>query len=56
VFPVRYELGFAIPKDDILHSFRRENLKCDAYFVILGLVEAESRATAVHEGAKIQLP
>jgi hypothetical protein len=25
--PVRYELGFYIPKDDILHSHRRENLK-----------------------------
>jgi hypothetical protein len=27
VFPVRYELGFYIPEDDILHSHRRENLK-----------------------------
>jgi hypothetical protein len=26
VFPVRYELGFYIPKDGILHSHRRENL------------------------------
>jgi hypothetical protein len=25
--PVRYELGFYIPEDDILHSYRRENLK-----------------------------
>jgi hypothetical protein len=25
--PVRYELGFYIPEDDILHSDRRENLK-----------------------------
>jgi hypothetical protein len=24
---VRYELGFYIPEDDILHSHRRENLK-----------------------------
>jgi hypothetical protein len=24
---VRYELGFHIPEDDILHSHRRENLK-----------------------------
>jgi hypothetical protein len=23
---VRYELGFYIPKDDILHSYRHENL------------------------------
>jgi hypothetical protein len=27
VFPVRYELGFYIPEDGILHSRRRENLK-----------------------------
>jgi hypothetical protein len=24
--PVKYELGFYIPEDDILHSHRRENL------------------------------
>jgi hypothetical protein len=28
VFPVRNELGFYIPEDDILHSNRHENLKC----------------------------
>jgi hypothetical protein len=27
VSPVRYELGFYIPKDGILHSHRRENIK-----------------------------
>jgi hypothetical protein len=27
VSPVRYELGFYIPEDGILHSHRRENLK-----------------------------
>jgi hypothetical protein len=27
VSPVKYELGFYIPEDDILHSHRRENLK-----------------------------
>jgi hypothetical protein len=27
VSPVRFELGFYIPEDDILHSDRRENLK-----------------------------
>jgi hypothetical protein len=27
--PMRYELGFYIPEDDILHSHRRENLKSD---------------------------
>jgi hypothetical protein len=25
--PVKYELGFYIPEEDILHSHRRENLK-----------------------------
>jgi hypothetical protein len=25
--PVRYELGFYIPEDDIVHSHRRKNLK-----------------------------
>jgi hypothetical protein len=27
VSPVKYELGFYIPEDGILHSHRRENLK-----------------------------
>jgi hypothetical protein len=27
VSPVKYELGFYIPDEDILHSHRRENLK-----------------------------
>jgi hypothetical protein len=27
VSPVKYELGFYIPEDDILHSHRRENLR-----------------------------
>jgi hypothetical protein len=27
VFPVRYKLDFYIPKEGILHSHRRENLK-----------------------------
>jgi hypothetical protein len=27
VFPVRYELGFYIPENGILHSHSRENLK-----------------------------
>jgi hypothetical protein len=26
VFPVRYEMGFYIPEDGVLHSHRRENL------------------------------
>jgi hypothetical protein len=31
--PMRYELGFYIPEDDILHSHRRENLK--SYFPLV---------------------
>jgi hypothetical protein len=34
VFPVKYELGFYIPEDDILHSHRRENLK--SYIALTG--------------------
>jgi hypothetical protein len=34
VFPVRYELGFYIPEDDILHSHRRENFK--SYIALTG--------------------
>jgi hypothetical protein len=38
VFPVRYELGFHISEDDILHSHRHENFKSyrihrDRYFL-----------------------
>jgi hypothetical protein len=31
---VKYELGFYIPEDDILHSDRRENLK--SYIALTG--------------------
>jgi hypothetical protein len=34
VSPVKYELGFSIPEDDILHSHRRENLK--SYIALTG--------------------
>jgi hypothetical protein len=34
MYPVRYELGFYIPEDDILHSHRRENLK--SYIALTG--------------------
>jgi hypothetical protein len=34
VSPVRYELGFYIPEDAILHSHRRENLK--SYIALTG--------------------
>jgi hypothetical protein len=34
VSPVRYELGFYIPEDDILHTHCRENLK--SYIALIG--------------------
>jgi hypothetical protein len=37
--PVRYELGFYIPEDDILHGDRRGNLKLcsgDVMFLLSG--------------------
>jgi hypothetical protein len=34
VSPVRYELGFYIPEDDILHSDRSDNLK--SYIALTG--------------------
>jgi hypothetical protein len=34
VSPVRYELGFYIPEDDILHSHRRGNLR--SYIALTG--------------------
>jgi hypothetical protein len=34
VSPVRYELGFYIPEDDVLHSHRRVNLK--SYIALTG--------------------
>jgi hypothetical protein len=44
VSPVKYELGFYIPEDDILHSPRRENLK--SYKLIpLENVTSASRST-----------
>jgi hypothetical protein len=32
VSPVKYELGFYIPDDDILHSHCREHVKCEKGF------------------------
>jgi hypothetical protein len=34
VSPVKYELGFYIPEDSILHSHRRDNLK--SYIALTG--------------------
>jgi hypothetical protein len=36
--PVKYELGFYIPEDDILHSHRREILKSCKYAVLVATV------------------
>jgi hypothetical protein len=38
VSPVKYELGFYIPEDDILHSHRRENLKSYIRFATLSVL------------------
>jgi hypothetical protein len=32
--PVKYELGFYIPEDDILHSHRRKHL--ESYIILTG--------------------
>jgi hypothetical protein len=34
--PVRYQLGFYIPEDDILHNHRRENLKSYTLLYVFG--------------------
>jgi hypothetical protein len=34
VSPMKYELGFYIPEDDILHSHRRENLKSYRHIIV----------------------
>jgi hypothetical protein len=39
--PVKYELGFYIPEDDILHSHSRENLK--SYIALSGWTLAEKQ-------------
>jgi hypothetical protein len=40
VSPVKYEVGFYTPEDDILHSHRRENLK--SYIALTGLTVAKT--------------
>jgi hypothetical protein len=39
MFPVRYELGFYIPENNVRHSHRRENLKFYIIFLRLSLQE-----------------
>jgi hypothetical protein len=34
--PVRYELGFCVPEDGVLHSPRRENL--ESYTAVTGWI------------------
>jgi hypothetical protein len=41
VSPQKYELGFHIPEDDILHSHRRENLK--SYIALTGCALQQRR-------------
>jgi hypothetical protein len=43
VSPVKYELGFYVPEDDILHSHRREHLK--SYFALLHCVLGSDAVT-----------
>jgi hypothetical protein len=43
VSPVRYELGFYIPEDGILHSHRRENLRSYRLYCILWCVRIVNR-------------
>jgi hypothetical protein len=49
VSPVKYELGFYIPEDDILHSHRRENLK--SY-----ILEATSTTSVITKLAPVVTP
>jgi hypothetical protein len=41
VSPVKYELGSYIPKDAILHSHRRENLKSHRLYLLQNMRKAE---------------
>jgi hypothetical protein len=45
VSPVKYELGFYIPEDDILHSHCRENLKSYTVIVISTITQSNATAT-----------
>jgi hypothetical protein len=51
VSPVKYELGFYIPEDDIFHSHRRENLK--SYTVINGFSFLNSPVETGHSGPRL---
>jgi hypothetical protein len=47
VSPVKYELGFYTPEDDILHSHRRENLKSYGTNVCFQEVVAQMLSTLI---------
>jgi hypothetical protein len=49
VSPVKYELGFYISGDGILHSHRRENLKSYIYFLAPGKVIMASSNSIIRE-------
>jgi hypothetical protein len=51
ISPVRYELGFYIPEDDILHSHRCENLSSYIYFLGWGFraVRRQTTRSSVHD-------
>jgi hypothetical protein len=52
VSPVKYELGFYIPGDDILHSDRRENRKS---YIGTELIRS-SRSNQQQQPAEVQAP
>jgi hypothetical protein len=56
--PVKYELGFYIPADDILHSHRRETLKSYTTLVLLVRVkvaETKRLGLSAQNGGPIEL-
>jgi hypothetical protein len=49
VSPVKYELGFYIPEDDILHSHRRENIR---FALVVGQCNTLTDITRNHQGTQ----
>jgi hypothetical protein len=58
MFPVRYELGFHIPEDDILHSHRRENFKSYIikYIVFSSLIYPNTPREKIGGGGSMASP
>jgi hypothetical protein len=48
MFPVRYELGFYIPEEGILHGHRRENLK--------SYIDLQAASTSTNEYVRCRSP